>query len=395
MSFLEKTSEFISLVKESNFDLGLIYSQNPNGIYVVVLIVLVLLLIAILFIRNSLKKSEILRLVSKVQNSSDFDEFDKKLSKIALELPKRGIEVANSLNLLKEDILASQLKLLKDFSIKKKIKSYKQISTVYSLIATNSKKYTNEELNKYYKEKSQTLLDENLIEEIENYYKNISFKENDIKYVNSIVAYANTLANPELILNPLQKEINRFSFAFNLDLFKFIKALTKVESGKIFVECNNKLDSLFTNENIKISENILSYMIENGEKEKVYDYISNLKNPIYLQSLYYKFFAKEENDINLDLAFVKNETQINETYKEHLDNKITFNWKDLTLIKHILNAPRVLETIGHIDYRNVLERIEKLENEVDYNAKVAEILEVARRAETIAKEAKAIARSSK
>ena len=136
-------------------------------------------------------------------------------------------------------------------------------------------------------------------------------------------------------------------------------------------------------------------MMEIGQKEKVYEYISNLKNPNYLQSLYYNFFAKDEENINLDLAFVKNETVINENYKEHLDNKITFNWKDLSLIKYILNAPRVLETIGHIDYRNVLERIEKLENVVDYNAKVAEILEVARRAETIAKEAKAIARSSK
>jgi hypothetical protein len=134
--------------------------------------------------------------------------------------------------------------------------------------------------------------------------------------------------------------------------------------------------------------------LDNNEEQKVYDYISNLKNPIYLQSLYFYFFAKKD-DITLDLAFVKNETQINQNYKEHLDNKITFNWKDLSLIKHILNAPRVLETIGHIDYRNVLERIEKLENEVDYNAKVAEILEVARRAETIAKEAKAIARSGK
>jgi hypothetical protein len=111
-----------------------------------------------------------------------------------------------------------------------------------------------------------------------------------------------------------------------------------------------------------------------------------------LQSLYYNFFDKKD-DIDLVLAFVKNETEINNNYKVYLDNKITFNWKDLELIKYILNAPRVLETIGHIDYRNVLERIEKLENEVDYNAKVSEILEIARRAETIAKEAKAIARS--
>ena len=396
MSFLEETSDFFTLVKESNFDLGLIYSQNPNGIYVVVLILLVLLLIVALFIRSAFKKSELLRLVSKIQNISDFDEFDSKLSKIALELPKRGSEVANSLNALKGDILASQLALLKDFNIKKKIKSYKQISSVYSLIANSSKKYANEELTKYYENKSRILLDEDLIKEIENYYKNISFKENDIKYVNSIVTYANSLKNPESILTPLQEEINRFSFAFNLNLFKFAKALTKEESGKIFTNCNDKIDSLFSNNNVKISEVILSYMIENDEKQKVYEYISNLKNPNYLQSLYYNFFGKEENDdINLELAFVKNETQINENYKEYLDNKITFNWKDLGLIKHILNAPRVLETIGHIDYRNVLERIEKLENEVDYNAKVAEILEVARRAETIAKEAKAIARSGK
>jgi hypothetical protein len=395
MSFLEKTSDFFTLVKESNFDLGLIYSQNPNGIYMIILILLILLLIATFFIRNAFKKSELLRLVSKIQNITDFDEFDSKLLKIASDLPKRGVEVANSLNDLKADILASQLALVKDFNIKKKIKSYKQISSVYSLIAKSSKKYANEDLSKFYEDKSRILLDENLIKEIENYYKNISFKENDIKYVNSIISYANTLKNPELILNPLQEEINRFSFAFNLNLFKFAKALTKEESGKIFINCNDKIDSLFSSNNVKISEVILAFMIENGEKEKVYEYISNLKNPIYLQSLYYNFFAKEEDDINLDLAFVKNETAINENYKEHLDNKITFNWKDLGLIKHILNAPRVLETIGHIDYRNVLERIEKLENEVDYNAKVAEILEVARRAETIAKEAKAIARSSK
>ena len=392
MAFLEKTSEFITLIKESNFDLGIVYSQNSTGVYAVILIILVLLLIAAFFIRNAFIKSETLRLVSKIQNCKSFDEFDAKLLKIALALPKTGNEVISSLNLFKNDILNSQLLLLKDFSIKKKIKSYKQMSSVYSLIAKNSKKYANEELIKFYEEKSQKLLDENLMKEIEGYYKNIRFKENDTKYVNSIVSYASTLKNPQSILTPLQEQINRFSYAFNLDLFKFVKSLTRDESKEIYVNCNNKLDVLFENNNSKISEVILAYMYENGEKNRVYEYISNLKNPMYLQSLYYIFFAKKD-DIDLDLAFVKNQTQISENYKEHLDNKITFNWKDLGLIKYILNAPRVVETIGHIDYRNILERIEKLDNEVDFNAKVAEILEVARRAETIAKEAKAIARS--
>lgn len=392
MSFLEKISNFFSLVKESNFDLGVIYSQNPDGIYVIILVILSLIAIAFFYLRNIFIKTETLALLSKVQKSKSFDDFDKNLSKIAVELPKRGEEVAIKLNLNKNDILNSQLLLIKDFSIKKKIKSYKQMSLVYSLIATNSKKYTNEELTKFYEEKSKSLLDEDLKNEIEKYYKNISFKENDTKYINSIVSYASTLKNPQSILAPLKEELNRFSYAFNFDLFKFCKTLNKEESKEIYTNCNDKINELFQNENANISDVILKYMLDNGEHEKVYKYISNLKNPIYLQSLYYIFFAKTD-EIDMDLAFVRNETQINENYKEHLDNKITFNWKDLGLIKYILNAPRVIDVIGHIDYRNVLERIEKLENEVDFNAKVTEILEVARRAETIAKEAKAIARS--
>lgn len=392
MSFLEKTSSFFSLVKESNFDLGSIYSQDPNGVYSVVLVIIIILLIAAFFIKNALKKAEVLRLVAKIQNSSHFDEFQEKLSIIANELPKRGIEVADSLNLHKEDMFISQLKLLKDFNIKKKIKAYKQMSHIYSLINDNSKKYSIEELSKYYQEKSNSILDENLLQEIKNYHTQTRFNENDVKYINSIVSYAKETKNPQTIISPLKEQLNRFSYTHNLNLYKFVEALDKDKSGEIFESCNNKMEILFKNDNTVISEVILSYILQNGEKQKVYDYISKLKDPIYLQNLYYYFFAKED-DIDLDLAFVKNEVEINQNYKEYFDNKITFNWKDLSLIKHILNAPRILETIGHIDYRNVLERIEKLENVVDYNAKVAEILEIARNAETIAKEAKAIARS--
>lgn len=392
MSFFEKLSNFFALAKESNYDIGLIYSQNSEGVYWVILILLSMILIGVYFVRDTLKKSEMLRLVSKIQDSTSFEEYDDRLTKIATQLPKRGIKVASSLNLLKEDILKNQLILLKDFDIKKKIDSYKKISTNYSLIATNSKKFAIDELSKFYENKAVEILDKNLFEEIENYYKNTKFSEKDIEFVNAIVSYSNGLSNSKDILSGLKNEISRFSFAFNFDLFKFIKGLDKVNSGSVYTFCNEKIDLLLVDGNVKISEVILSYMLSNNEKQKVYDYISNLKNPIYLQSLYFNFFGKKD-DLDLDLAFVKNETQINANYKDHLDNKITFNWKDLSLIKYIINAPRVLETLGHIDYRNVLERIEKLENEVDYNKTVAEILEIARRAETTANEAKAIARS--
>lgn len=392
MSFLENISNFFSLLKEAKYDLGLVYSQDPNSVYSMFFLVAILAIIIGFFAMNAIKKAQLLKVVSKIEKSSNFSEFEESLTKIATELPKRGVEVANSLNSLKNEILNVQFKLIKDFNIKDKIDSYTKLSQNYSLIGKNSKKYNIEELSKFYEEKSTALLNENLAKEIENYYKNSRFTQNDVAYVNAIVKYANGLGDSSSILKPLQNEIDKFSLGFNFELFKFIKSLDKNLSGQIYINCNEKIDRLFENQTSRISSSILKYMLEKNEKQKVYDYISFLKDASYLQSLYLDLFGKSD-DINLDLAFVKNNAEIKNDYKEYLDSKITFNWKDVTYIKHILNAPRVLQVIGHIDYRNVLERIEKLESEVDFNATVAKILEVAKNAEKIAKEAKAIARS--
>lgn len=391
MSYLNRVSEFVSLSKELNFDILKIYEQDPEGIYASVLVLLVVLFIIVFLIRRSIKISSAVKLVSKIQDSKDFSDYDSKLTKLVTELPKRGIKVANSINVQKNEILNQELALLKDFDIKEKISKYKQMSSQYSLMAKNSKKFKIEELTSFYEEKSKTLLDENLALEIKAYYKDRIFNENEIEFVNSIVTYANTTLNPNDILNPLQKEIDRFSYAYNLDLFKFVKGLDKENSAQVFEKCIENLNSLLLSQELDISEKILNFMIENNEKEKVFKYISKLQNPIHLKSLYNNMFAKTD-DIDLDLSFVANSTKIENEYKNHLDNKITANWKDLGFIKYIIESDGVLETIGHIDYRNVLERIERLETEEENNKAIAEALEIARRAETIANEAKAIAR---
>ncbi|MAD41706.1 MAG: hypothetical protein CL623_04855 [Arcobacter sp.] len=391
MSFLEQVKEFLALAQESNFDIAQIYAQNPNGVYATVLVLLVILLIIVFFIRRAAKISSAVKLVSNIQNSNDFDDYDSKLTKIATELPKRGPRLANSINAQKNDILEKELSLLKDFNIKDKIARYKQISAQYALISQNSKKYKMDDLTSYYDEKSKTLLSENLSEEISEYSLNTNFDENDVDFVNSIVSYANSTDDADSILNPLIEQINRFSYSHNLDLFKFTRALDKDKSVQVFKNCNEKLEEVLTSEDEKVSNVILSYMLENDEKEAVYSYISNLKSSTYLQDLYYTFFAKTE-DIDVDLAFVANETKISSDYSNHIDCKITDNWRDLTFINHIINSPRVLETIGHISYRNVLERIERLEKDEETNKAISEALQVARRAEAIANEAKEIAR---
>lgn len=392
MSFFENLKSFFALAKESNYDIAKIFEQDPNGALVALLVVVVIVLVIWFLISRSIKISNAVKLASNIQGSKNIDDYDSKLTKLVTELPKRGIKFANSLNAQKGEILNQELALLKDLNISEKISRYQQIASQYALMAQNSKKFKIEELTAFYEEKSKTLLDENLANEIKEYYENALFEQSDIEHVNSIVSYANSSSNPVAIINPLQNNINKFSFGYNLELFKFIRGIDKEKASNIYKTCNEKLKELFTSGEGLISKDLLEFMLANDEKENVYGYISKLENKTHLNFLYKTLFGKTD-DIDLDLAFVANKTQIDADYKSHIDNRLTANWKDLGFIKYIIESDGILETIGHIDYRNVLERIEKLETEQENNKAVAEALATARRAEQIANEAKALARS--
>ena len=326
-----------------------------------------------------------------IYQNMQLEDYSFKMTKLITELPKRGIKVAQSLDIQKQDIFSHELLLLKPLNIKEKIEKYQLLSSYYSSLSNGSKRYNINDLSSYYEDKAKVLLDEKLESEIKNYYENAQFNEDDVVLVNSIVTYANKKDDPNMILTPLIDQINLYSYGFNLELFKFINTLDKKESLQVYDNCTKKLKELLNSSEDRISSSILKYMLDNNQKDKVLSYLSKLENKIYLQSLYYTFFGKSD-DIDLDLAFVANETQIDSNYGEYIDNKITSNWRDINYIKNIIESPRVLENIGHISYRNILERVEKLENEEDKNKAIAEALETARRAETIAKEAKALAR---
>ncbi len=388
MAFLESIKDVFFKLKETNFDVIQAYTQNPDGVYGVVAIVLFVVLVIVFLINRSIKTSSAVKLVSTIDRSKDFDEYDGKLSKLIKELPKRGIKVANKINLKKEDILAQELELLKDFNIKDKIFKYEQISAQYSLLVKNSEKYKIDELTVFYKEKSLSLLDENLSNEIKNYYENANFTQDDVPLVNSIVAYANKRDKVGEIVNPMLEQVNSYSYGYNLELYKFIKNLDKENSKQVYQECTKNFNEVLENGNI--SEILLSYMLKNDEKEVVYEYIKNLKDEVHLKTLYDNLFGKVD-DIDVDLSFIANDIKLDVDYADYLDNQITNNWKDMAYIDHIMNAPKVLETIGHISYRSIIERIEKLKKDEETNKTIAQALEIARRAESIAIEAKALA----
>lgn len=392
MSFFENLKSFIILLQDSNYDLLTVYSQQPNGVYTLILIVLALIFIIYYISNKKIKESNLLNIVTKVSNEDDIKKLKTNLKTIANELPKYGSISINVLKTNKNDLIIKFLALTKKLSIKEKISNYEEFSEILKNLSNSIKKYNLKDFELFLNEKSNSLLNEDLLIEIEKYYKTTRFTKENIEDINSIITYAKKLENSNEILIPLKNEISKFSFAFNLELYKFSKSLNKEESVDIYEFCNSKIDELFTNSNAVISTTILKYLLKNNQKEEVFNYIRNLENKVYLKVLYNEFFSKGE-DINLDLCFIANSTKIDVDYKSHIDNQLTNNWKDLAFIKHIIDSKGVLEAIGHIDYRNVLERVEKLQTQDENNQAIALALQTARRAESIAIEAKTLARS--
>lgn len=382
-------TEFISIAKESNYNLIDIYTKAPNETLIALGIVLVAIAVIYFLIQSSIKTSNAVKLVDKIQDSKTYDEYNEKISKLVNELPKRGSKVAEALNSSKDHILFRTSKLMANMNIAEKIEKYLEISDKYAKLADGSRKYKNEELTSFYETNSKELLEVNLSEEITYYYQNVYFTVDEVQNVNAIVKYANSLEDSSIILDPMIETMNKFSYGYNIDLFRFIEQLEEKESKQIFKNCNEKLEELFTSGEDEVSINILDYLLEKDEKEVVYEYISNLKLNFYLQQLHDLYFNKKD-DLNLDLAFIANSTEIESNYKQYLDDSLTSNWRDSEHIEYISKAPGVLEVLGHIEYRTLIERIDNIQVENENRKMVEEALAIAKRAESIALEAKSL-----
>jgi len=382
-------TEFLSIAKESKYNILDIYKQAPNETLILVGVVLLIVLVVYFSIRRSMKISSAVKLVDKIQDSKSYDEYNQRITALVDELPKRGLKVADVLNASKDHILFRTSKLLANMSISDKIDKYLEVSQKYKELANASIKYKNQELTEFYDTKSKELLEVNLNEEIAYYYQDTYFTAEEVVNVNRIVQYANTQEDPSLILTPMINTINQFSYGYNLELFKFIEALDEKESKQVYTNCNEKIEELLTSGESEVSINILDYLLEKEENQKVYDYISSLKITSYLQQLHDLYFNKKE-DINLDLAFIANLTKIDSDYKNYLDVSLTSNWRDSEYIEFISKAPGVLEVLGHMEYRTLIERMDNISIENENKRMVEEALTIAKRAESIALEAKSL-----
>ncbi|WP_321468151.1 hypothetical protein [Halarcobacter sp.] len=381
--------DFITIVKDSSFNISDIYQKAPNETLITLGIIVVLILIGYFFIDRSIKRKNALKLVETIQDLRSFDDFDKKIKLLVEELPRRGEEVATSLNSLKEHILFRAAKLIANLDINKKIDSYSSLSKSFENLAKGSKKYNNTELTKFFETKSKEVLEENLFLDIKYYCENTNYNTNELENINAIVSYANTLSNPEYILNIMKKELDRFSFGYNSDIYKLVESMEEEKSKQIYKYCKEKLDAIFEDGNFEVSINVLEYLIESKQNEKVYNYISTLKLSNYLQQLYNLFFDKKD-DIHLDLAFIANPLQIENEYKKYIDESLTNNWRDKEHIEFVSKSKGVIEVLGHMEFRTLIERVDNITLNEENTKKIEEALTIAKRAESIALEAKSL-----
>lgn len=187
----------------------------------------------------------------------------------------------------------------------------------------------------------------------------------------------------------MKKELDRFSFGYNSDIYKLVESMEEEKSKQIYKYCKEKLDSIFEDGNFEVSINILEYLIESKQNEKVYNYISTLKLSNYLQQLYNLFFDKKD-DIHLDLAFIANPLQIENEYKKYIDESLTNNWRDKEHIEFVSKSKGVIEVLGHMEFRTLIERVDNIALNEENTKKIEEALTIAKRAESIALEAKSL-----
>ena len=380
--------DFLTLVKESNFNFAEVYGQAPMAIYIIVG-GFITFVIAFFFIKSSLRKSSAMRVLKDIDDSENsFSDYNEYMQKIAKFIPSATAEFSEVLEYSKKSYYKAQLRLLENIEIDEKILKYQQMSKTYMMLSDASS--SNEELSLYFSECSQELLSDKLQNELSLYIEELVFDEESLSSIEAIVTYANRLEEPETVLNILTKKLQNIDFGSSLEIFMFVRSLDSEKLAQIYDFCMSKQNTLFETPTAIISSEILDYLLENDEKDKVYHYIKSLSLATYLQELYYKYFNQKDS-LEFDLIFVANKTEINADYKNYLENLLTENWRNDIYLEILIGSENVADTIGHMQDRQVIERIDRIRKDVVEKQILDEALQTARQAEIVALEAKNIA----
>jgi len=384
---LKKVTDFLALAKELNYDLVALYEKEPMMMQVVGATA-VGLTVLLMILRSSMKKSGANKALKNMLNeNNDFEDFQANLDKILKVLPSAKPDFIATLKENKERYIEAQLKTLDEEPLDIQIEKYQRMARTYSNLAQAAR---DEELAEFYEQNSHTILDERLNSKIKEYMSSFEFNDESVAVLEAIINYANNQDEPQTILNIVKDALNSFDFGSSLEVYNFVKSLDAEALGELYDFFMQKQEELFTKADSVVAGEILEELLNSDEREKVLEYIKNLKVATYLQELKYKYFSQTD-DFEFDLAFIANPTPITQNYANYLESKLTANWRDSEYLEDLINRENVTNVIGHDRARLVIQRVDELRAAKEEKQKLEDVVKLAKEAKELAQEAKEIA----
>ena len=383
--YMEMITHFLEVAKEVNYDVAALYAKEPLMMQILGGVVLFIVLIIILVIKSKMRHADAHKALNNLESYVEsFEEYQDNLRKILKTLKGAKGEFLESLKAKKEDYYKEQLRSLRDLPLEEKIDKYQEMAALYSELANAAR---DEELREFYAEKSVEILEKELLESISEYMREFSFTPEDVVALEKIVTYANSKEDPEVVLSIVMDKLQGVDFGSNLERYTFVQNLDAEKLGEIATYCAEQQQKLFEDGERVVAAEVLEYLLENGQKERVITYIKSLKVPTHLQELYYRFFNQKGLE-ELDFAFIANKLEINQEYAKYIEDLVTDKWRDDKALESVLKNDNITDVIGHDRVRIIIERIDLLRKEEEEHEKLEEALKLAKEAHAMALENK-------
>jgi hypothetical protein len=389
-NIVQKAEEFLALAKEVNYDVVALYDKDPLSMQILGGAIVGSVVLFSVLTKMASKAGANKALSRVLDEENGFEEYQTYLSKIAKVLPSAKTDYIEALKEKKESIYDAQLASLSEYSIDVKIQKAQRMVDLYERLTSASRE---EELESFFDESSRKILDEYLAKEIAEYMQTFEFNEQSVEELESITTYA-TQEEKTDIIELLKTKFDRYDFGKSLQEYLFVKELDKERFAEVGEYIEQKMQELFSNPTSEVNGEILEYLLENGQEQKVYDYVSKLPIATYLQELSFKYFS-QTGHFEFDMAFIANPTPITQSYANYIESKVTANWRDSEYLDKILEYKNVTNVVGHDRARIIIQRVDELRDADKERQTVEDVLKLAKEAKELAQEAKELASKEK
>jgi hypothetical protein len=371
---------FFTQASDVNYNFIELYHKAPTATIGFVLLILAIIFIPIV-LYILIKKAQANKVVNKLLKSDNIDEFDLAFIQLLEKIDQQENSYIIKKAFIQKDLIEQKyFEFVDDVKIKDKIVYIQSLANKYNELA-NKDQSSKAQIKTYFEQRAIELVEQELPNQIKQIVDNCKFWEEDIEDIYAIVEYANTLDDPNSILDNIKDKISHLNFGNDILAVKFTLALEPSKAIQIYDYCIEKLENRFNQDEV-ISTLILDIVYDSSHIKLVYKYISNISDQVWIDFLYNKYFSKKD-DFELDLSFIENDLISNEDHKEYLVCETTNRWKDIKSLEHICKNKHTVNILGHDQTRKIISRTDEL----NYLTKQSDAQKTAEEALKIAQEA--------